>query len=40
MSWQPNRLMGFASEPLAKPFFIGEIDKCGADEANAADMAV
>ncbi|UHJ59168.1 hypothetical protein [Vibrio furnissii] len=40
MLWQPNRLMGFASLPLAKPFFIGEIDKCGADEANAADVAV
>ena len=38
MSWQPNWLMGFASLPLAKPFFIGEIDKCGADEAN--DVAV
>ncbi|WP_417868532.1 hypothetical protein [Vibrio furnissii] len=40
MSWQPNRLMGFASLPLAKPFFMGEIDKGGADEANAADVAV
>ncbi|KQH85831.1 hypothetical protein AMR76_11145 [Vibrio furnissii] len=35
MSWRPNRLMGFASLPLAKPFFMGEIDKGGADEANA-----
>lgn len=35
MSSQPNWLMGFASESLAKPFFMGEIDKGGADEANA-----
>jgi hypothetical protein len=32
--------MGFASLPLAKPFFMGQRNPHGTSEAHAADMAV